>query len=154
MAAQVQVAGAGDAELVAKLLRDFNAEFDVPVPDNLEARFAALLPRGDVLVVLAGEVGFALVTLRPSPYYDGPVAMLDELYVAPGHRGRGIGSAIMREVLARVGERGAGEMQINVDAVDEGARRFYERHGFSNFDQGSQMLLYARELIGNTRSHE
>lgn len=68
--------------------------------------------------------------------------------------GAGIGSVIMREVLAQARARGAGEIQINVDAVDEGARRFYERHGCSNFDQGSQMLLYARELVGNTLSHE
>ncbi len=103
MAARVRGAGAGDAELVAKLLCDFNAEFDAPVPDNLEARFAALLPRGDVLVVLAGEIGFALVTLRPSPYYDGPVAMLDELYVAHGRLPRPCGRAGLAQ---RGGHRG------------------------------------------------
>ena len=78
----------GEVELVAKLLRDFNTEFDTPVPENLERRFAQLIARDDVIVVLAGEVGFAYLTLRPSPYYDGPVAMLEELYVAPAHRGR------------------------------------------------------------------
>ena len=78
----------GEAELVAKLLHDFNTEFDAPVPENLELRFAQLIARDDVVVVLAGKVGFAYLTLRPSPYYDGPVAMLEELYVAPAHRGR------------------------------------------------------------------
>lgn len=137
-------AGAGDAEVVAKLLRDFNTEFATPVPDNLERRFAGLLERDDVVVVLAGEVGFAYLTLRPSPYYDGSVAMLEELYVAPAHRNRGIGTALMARALQEI--EGAGEMQINVDEVDVDARRFYERHGFTNIEQGSRMLLYIREL--------
>ncbi len=68
MTAQFRVAGVGDAGIVAKLLRDFNTEFDTPVPENLERRFAALLARDDVVVVLAGEIGFAFLTLRPSPY--------------------------------------------------------------------------------------
>ena len=140
----IRRATAGDAELVAKLLHDFNTEFDTPVPENLERRFACLLAREDVVVVLAGEIGFAYLTLRPSPYYDGPVAMLEELYVAPGRRGRGVGTALMEHVLAEV--EGAGEMQINVDEVDADARRFYERHGFTNIEQGSRMLLYIREL--------
>lgn len=137
---------AGDAGIVAKLLRDFNTEFDTPVPDNLERRFNELLLRDDCLVLFAADLGFAFLTLRPSPYYDGPVAMLEELYVAPGHRGQGIGTALMGEALALVRQRGAGEMQINVDEVDADARRFYERHGFTNIEQGSRMLLYVREF--------
>ena len=44
--------------------------------------------------------------------------------------------------------RGAQEMHINVDEVDLGARRFYERHGFTNTEAGQeyQMLCYLREL--------
>ncbi len=72
--------------------------------------------------------------------------MLDELYVAPGHRGRGIGTQIMRRALAEIRARGAGELQINVDEVDVDARRFYERHGFTNIEQDSRMLLYIQEL--------
>ncbi|MBC3178439.1 GNAT family N-acetyltransferase [Corynebacterium lujinxingii] len=140
------MAKVGDAGVVAKLLCDFNTEFDTPVPDNLEQRFARLLARDDVIVLLAGEVGFAYLTLRPSPYYDGPVAMLEELYVAPGYRNAGIGTALIRAALTEVLARGAGEMQINVDEVDADARRFYERHGFTNIEAGSRMLLYIREL--------
>ena len=45
-------------------------------------------------------------------------------------------------------ERGAGEMHINVDAVDVDTRRFYERHGFVNIQPGTdyRMLCYLREL--------
>ena len=129
-ASVIRRATVGEAKLVAKLLHDFNTEFDTPMPENLERRFAQLIVRDDVVVVLAGEVGFAYLTLRPSPYYDGPVAMLEELYVAPAHRGRGLGTQMMERVLSEIRKRGAGEMQINVDEVDAGAQWFYERHGF------------------------
>ena len=96
------------------------------------------------------EVGFALVTWRPSPYSDGGTATLDELYVRPSLRDRGIGTAILREMFAWVDERGIGEVQVNVDEVDVDARRFYERHGFTNLEvtdlATSRMLLYVREL--------
>lgn len=101
----IRKATVGDAEFVAKLLH----EFDAPVPDNLVRRFASLLAHDDVVVVLAGEVGFAYLTLRPRPYYDGPVAMLEELHVAPAQRNRVIGAALMRRVLEEI--EGAGEMQ-------------------------------------------
>ena len=80
---------------VAVMLSDFNSEFDTPCPsiDVFTERFERLLRRDDVIVCIAdGEklpVGFAFVTLRPSPYYEGPIAMLEELYVHPGLRGRG-----------------------------------------------------------------
>ena len=77
---EIRVAEVADAGVVAKLLRDFNTEFDTPVPEGLEERFAQIIAHDDAFVLLAGDIGFAYVTLRPSPYYDGPVAMLDELY--------------------------------------------------------------------------
>ncbi len=85
------------------------------------------------MALLAGEpaFGFALLTLRSNVWYDGPVALLDELYVAPAARGRGTGSALLETCCALVRTRGVRLMEINVDGEDLDARRFYERHGFS-----------------------
>ena len=140
-----------DAVLVGRLLCDFNTEFDSPTPsaDQLGDRFRRLLARDDVLVLLAGEAdGFALVTWRPTPYYEGPLAQLEELYVRPALRDRGIGTALLQRAVALSSERRAGEMHINVDEVDVATRRFYERHGFVNVEPGTdhRMLCYLREL--------
>lgn len=139
-----------DAPIVARLLHDFNREFDTPVPDEatLRSRWEALLSRDDVLVLLVSDSAFAYLTLRPTPYWDGPLAQLEELYVAPDLRGQGIGSALIAEAISECRRRGAQEMLINVDEIDYGARRFYERHGFSNYELGQdyRMLCYIREL--------
>ena len=160
----VRPATAGEAGLVARLLHDFNAEYRTPTPsvEELTRRFGLLLPRDDVLVLLAlpgdagagsAVAGFALLTLRPSAYCDAGVAMLDELYVRPPLRGHGAGTALVEELLAWLRGRGVDEVQVNVDSVDVDARRFYERHGFSDLEpagpgetgQQSRMLLYQRE---------
>lgn len=149
----VRLAEVGDAEIVSRLLADFNAEFETWSPDRatLERRFARLLGRDDVLIVLGDDAepcGFGLATLRPSPYYDGPVATLDELYVVPGRRGEGLGSQLVATLMRALRSRGCGEVQINVDEDDAGARRFYEARGFVNQEPGSseRMLCYLLEL--------
>jgi GNAT superfamily N-acetyltransferase len=147
-------AAAVHAEVVGRLLSDFNTEFDAPGPGAAEfgARFARLLDRDDVVVLLTGTdqdpTGFALLTLRPTPYYDGPLAQLEELYVRPHLRDQGIGTALLRAAVRLAVEHRAGEVHINVDEVDTDARRFYERHGFVNIEPGAdyRMLCYLREL--------
>ena len=84
-------------------------------------------------------------------YYDGPLAQLEELYVVPELRGQGIGTGMITTVVDELRARGCGEIHINVDEPDTGARRFYERHGFSNVEtEGAgrkyRMLCYLREL--------
>ena len=94
-------------------------------------------------------LGFALVTLRPSPYYDGPVAALDELYVLPACRRKGLGGELMEKpMLSELRRLRCGEVQINVDEPDTDARRFYEAHGFTNVQPGTdeRMLCYLTEL--------
>ena len=152
----VVTCGPEHAEVLARLLHDFNTEFESPTPsvDVLAHRFAALLGREDQLALLAGPGdgsgdgpggsgdGFAYLTLRRTPYYDGPVALLEELYVVPRLRDRGVGSALLTTAISLVRSRGSVEVQINVDEVDLDTRRFYERHGFVNESGDGRMLFY------------
>lgn len=149
----VRMAMIEDSDVVGRLLFDFNTEFESPTPsqDEFAARFRILLDRDDIVALLADEgrpVGLALLTLRPTPYYDGPLAQLEELYVRRDMRDRGIGTALLERALALVGEHGGAEVHINVDEVDTDTRRFYERHGFVNIQPGAdyKMLCYLREL--------
>jgi len=125
---------------VARLLDAFNREYhtSTPGPGVLATRLGRLLAGTDVIAVLAGHpaVGVALLTLRPNIWYDGPVVLLDEFYVAPQARGLGIGSALLAEVESITRERRGRLIEIAVDGADIDARRFYERHGYTNTETG------------------
>jgi GNAT superfamily N-acetyltransferase len=148
----VRVATARDAGAVAALLHDFNTEFDTPSPgvEVLAGRLATLLVNDATIALLADEppTGVALLTLRPNVWYEGPVALLDELYVRPDLRGNGIGTRLLERAVALARGRGAGLFEINVDEGDTGARRVYERHGFTTTPGSGteRMLYYEREL--------
>ncbi len=154
---QIRVTTPADAGSLGQLLSDFNTEFDAPTPDAAAAtaRFVDLLARDDVLALLArvdsdarADIGFAFLTLRPTPLWDGPLAQLEELYVRRDRRGSGVGAALLARAVDEVRSRGGEELLINVDADDVDARRFYERHGFSDRDPdtGSGMRCYLRQL--------
>lgn len=159
---RVSVAGADDAATVAGLLHDFNTEYASPSPgvDTLTTRLPRLLAGDDMFALLAVAapsapppgaavaIGCALVSLRPTVWAPGPVATLDELYVVPGRRDRGIGTALLAEVEAQTRRRGARTVEIIVDGDGGGAPRFYERHGYRNTEPGDtvRLLYYFREL--------
>jgi GNAT superfamily N-acetyltransferase len=147
-----RLAGPDDAAEVAALLDAFNREFDTPTPgrDVLAARLRHLLATPDTFALLAGDpaVGVALVTLRTNVWYDGTVALLDELYVAPELRGQGIGSGILGLLATEAARRGVSLVEINVDESDVDAQRFYERHGYAGVEEatGERAFYYSQEL--------
>src|SRR5262245_38569939 len=95
----IRLAGPGDARDVARLLHDFQLEFDEETPgvEPLAKRFAEQLERDEVTVVLIGDgpEGFAQLRFRPWIYTEGLHSYLEELYVVPALRGQGLGRALL-----------------------------------------------------------
>ena len=91
-------------------------------------RFLALLALGDhgaVLGVLTLSVSFAV-------YAGGEYGVIDEMYVRPEHRDRGVGGLLLEEAV-RIA-RSRRWFRLDVTAPDasrhQRAREFYERAGF------------------------
>jgi GNAT superfamily N-acetyltransferase len=149
---QPRLATVDDADEVAQLLHDFNTEFAWPSPGSgvLAPRLRALLAADETFAIVAGmpSVALALVTLRPNVWYDGRVALLDELYVVPHLRSQGIGSRIVDLLMSTARERRVDLIEINVDEGDVDAQRFYERHGFTSIEPetGERAFYYHQEL--------
>ncbi|RMI33387.1 GNAT family N-acetyltransferase [Nocardia stercoris] len=149
---QIRRAVVDDARAAARLLDDFNREFDTPTPgvEALTARLTTLLAGDAIVVLLCGEpaVGIAVLSFRPNVWFDGPVALLDELYIQPDLRRCGLGNRLLETAIGVARAHGAGTLEINVDGEDTDARRFYEAHGFSNTEPGATepMYFYYRDL--------
>jgi ribosomal protein S18 acetylase RimI-like enzyme len=79
-------------------------------------------------------IGYATVRIAaPDPVWAmGPhYVELAALSVAPGERERGVGTALFDAVERVLATLGLEELVIGVDSVNERARRFYERRGFT-----------------------
>ena len=61
--------------------------------------------------------------------------------VKPEARGRGVGSLLLDDAVARAREAGAMSITLDVDAKNSGARRLYERHGFVVVDESPTAWL-------------
>jgi ribosomal protein S18 acetylase RimI-like enzyme len=149
----VRRASVEDAAEIARLLHDFNAEFGEPTPPlaALTERLGELLGAGEALVLLAGSPphGLALLRFRPSLWADGLEAYLEELYVAPSERGRGIGRALLDAAMEAARKVGATHFELTTGETDTAARGLYESAGLTNREgspAGPRMLYYERDL--------
>jgi GNAT superfamily N-acetyltransferase len=88
--------------------------------------------RGLILVAREGGevIGFAGMTFLWSFEHGGPAAWLEELYVLPDRRGRGIGGALIEEAIDVAASRGCRAMDLEVAASHARAESLYLRHDF------------------------
>jgi ribosomal protein S18 acetylase RimI-like enzyme len=90
--------------------------------------------------------GIAMVTVIAPD-----TAHLAQLVVHPGHRGQGIASALLRDVLARGASSGKSAMTLLVSEQNRPARQVYEGAGFvprGLFVAGRHVELSMRQSVG------
>jgi len=87
---------------------------------------------GSVLVARDDEiVGFVTFSKQTDRYAKAMSrGLIENLYVQPGRRGEGIGSALLEAAQERLAEKGVAVVSLEVMATNEEARRFYRRHGY------------------------
>ncbi|MEO8485555.1 MAG: GNAT family N-acetyltransferase [Betaproteobacteria bacterium] len=100
------------------------------LPD-LESALFGPRPSAAVLVAeLQGEiVGFALFFQTFSTFLARPGLWLEDLYVRPEHRGKGVGAGLLRALAAIAVERRCGRFEWAVLDWNASAIGFYERLG-------------------------
>ena len=149
----MRLATADDAPVLGRLLHAFNAEFGEQTPSAqvIAERAQPLMRSGDVTVLFVGDGpdGFAQLRFRISLYTGALDAYLEELYVVPERRGRGLGCALLEATMQHARERGARRIDLNTSEDDVAARALYQRLGFTNREgapDGPPMLYYERDL--------
>jgi GNAT superfamily N-acetyltransferase len=123
------------AELIRGLARFEKLEHEVTMTED---RLAANLfgPHHYAETLIAQEdgsagvpVGFALFFHNFSTFLAQPGIYLEDLFVIPEQRGRGVGRALLKELARLAVERGCGRLEWSVLDWNREAIAFYERLG-------------------------
>jgi ribosomal protein S18 acetylase RimI-like enzyme len=149
----VRFASSADADVVGRLLHDFNSEYAEPTPGpaRLAERMRRLLALGDTAILLGGTGpdGVAVLRFRAAIWSDAPECYLAELYVVPQLRGQGLGRALMETAIEVARARGADHMDLGTSEDDVAARSLYESLGFVNREGGPEgpiTYFYERDI--------
>ncbi|MDP6349238.1 MAG: GNAT family N-acetyltransferase [Chloroflexota bacterium] len=140
--ATIRAAGREDIPQILSLIRE------LAVYENLADQVVAtedLLSEnlfGDAAIAEAlladvdgATVGFALFFQTFSTFLARPGIYLEDLFVKPAHRGRGIGRALFERVAREAHARRCGRLEWSVLDWNEPAIRFYESLGAVALDE-------------------
>lgn len=138
MLADLRVTAAEPAHLeeMLPLMREFYAGEHLPYDEVVLRQALAELwaepLHGGAWLAHAGAaaVGYGVLCCGFSLEYAGRDAFVDELYVRPGWRGRGIGNRLLDAMEARCREVGIAALHLEVDHDNPDGRRLYTRRGF------------------------
>jgi len=120
------------AELIRSLARFEKLENDVTMTEErLAANLFGAHRYAETLIAEedAEPAGFALFFHSFSTFLARPGIYLEDLFVVPGQRGRGVGRALLVELARLAVNRGCGRLEWAVLNWNRDAIGFYERLG-------------------------
>lgn len=132
----IRAATVSDCGEILRLIREL-AEYErlsdmvVGTEERLREALFGERPAAEALIVEreGRAVGFALYFTTFSTFLCKPGIYLEDLFVEPAHRGKGIGKALLRHIATIAAERGCGRLEWRVLDWNEPAIRFYESLG-------------------------
>lgn len=135
-------------ELVALLGMLFSQESEFTPDDAKQTRALEKILSdetvGRIYVAREGGKIVAMATLlyTISSAEGGIAALLEDVIVLPGQRGRGVGSALLRHVLDEARKQGALRVTLLTDAQNERAQRLYSKLGFARSTMTAMRLWW------------
>jgi ribosomal protein S18 acetylase RimI-like enzyme len=137
---RIRRARPSDAAALVEMQREFYAEDRIEhAPANARALQRMLRsPQVGVIWILESAarrarspIGYLVLTLGYSLERGGRDSFIDELYVRPASRGRGLGARAVATAEAAARRLGVRAVHLEVDTGNDRARRLYERSGFA-----------------------
>jgi GNAT superfamily N-acetyltransferase len=138
MNAQFRVANASDIDRLLPLMKDFYAFEKL---DYNEARLRELLarlisdPRLGRLILFEVQdepIGYMVLGFGFSLEFHGTDCLIDEFYVRPEHRSRGVGGAAIKFAVNACREAGIAAIHLEADHFNVRGHEFYLRVGFKD----------------------
>jgi GNAT superfamily N-acetyltransferase len=134
----------------------YEREPDAVQIDAAELRRDGFGPRPLFECLIADDEGEAAGFALYFPIYStwrGPSLHLEDLFVQPSHRGRGIGKALLARVAAIALERGCARMQWDVLDWNTPAIDFYHSRGAIMLESWRIMRVTGAALARLAKSH-
>ena len=134
-------AGTDELPALMEMLRRFYAEDRIPLDaPRVRRGLDQLLADASLGVVLFAEaqgvrVGYLVLGWCSSIEQGGLHVLLDELYLEPAARGRGLGSAMLAAACDWARDHGASVVRLEVNRHNPRAKALYLRHGFRDEDR-------------------
>ena len=136
MAAGIRPAVRNDAPLILSFIREL-AEYErllhevEATSDMIEAALFGPQPRifCDIAEWEGEPAGFALWYYTFSTFQGRHGIYLEDLFVRPAHRGRGLGKALLEQLAARTRDEGLGRLEWSVLDWNEPSIAFYRALG-------------------------
>jgi GNAT superfamily N-acetyltransferase len=158
MTIRLRSAEKGDVAVIAELIRGLaryeKLEDQVEMTEELLAT-GLFGKRPYAEVVLAEDegrpVGFALFFHNFSTFLGRPGIYLEDLFVIPEYRGRGIGRTLLAHLARLAVERGCGRLEWAVLDWNRDAIGFYERLGAHPNSEWTVYRLAGEALTGLAR---
>ncbi len=158
MTAHIRTATRDDVPVIAELIRGL-ARFEklehevVMTEELLAAGLFGERPHAEVLLAEEGgeAMGFALFFHNFSTFLGRPGIYLEDLFVLPEHRGRGIGRLLLVHLARLAVERGSGRLEWAVLDWNRDAIGFYERLGARPNSDWTVYRLTGQALTGLAR---
>jgi ribosomal protein S18 acetylase RimI-like enzyme len=141
MSATLTLAGPDHLDRLEALVTAFHAESGIEMAP--EARRRALSPLLDGIphgaAYLIGPprapIGYVVITFGWSVEYGGLDAIIDELYIRPPVRGRGIASETLIALPRALAQGGLRAIHLEVDRDNAAAVKLYTKAGFKARDR-------------------
>jgi GNAT superfamily N-acetyltransferase len=155
----VRSAIASDAEAVTDLLMAQLHEHGIGTPhDAVREAVDGMLAdygRGFVLIAEHGSriVGVAYVSFTWTLEHGGRSAWLEELYVVPDERNRGVGRAMLAVVLRNASTAGCAAVDLEVDTTHARAWHLYAREGFTPLPRARWVRTLAAQVEHEPNPH-
>jgi GNAT superfamily N-acetyltransferase len=153
MEIRITEATAADVPLILKLIRglaDYEKLSDqvTATEEKLRATLFGLRAGADVLLAYVADecVGFALFFPNYSTFLAKPGIYLEDLYVKPEWRGKGIGKALLLRVANIARERGCGRLEWEVLDWNEPSIGFYKSLGAVPMDEWTKYRITGEAL--------
>ena len=149
MTVAMRQANADDLADLLELMQEFYAEAGYALnPDRARAAFLPLLAPGQLGQVWLGELdgqvaGHLVLTFCYSMEYGGRSAFVDDLFVRPALRNRGVGRALVEQARAICEELGVRAMHLEVARANGPAQAVYRAVGFDSTDRELLTLALA-----------